>query len=87
MNLTFDKLHSQLGRGTLGAFIAALGFFGFALFSALLGFTGAAESFRNCAAAMGIVFVVLLGVFLVTSIVAAVFRRLDRRTKSGNQTV
>ena len=59
--------------------LVALAFFALSLLFALLGFSHVVASFGGVALATAYVFVALLGLFLVTSIVAAVVRLLDRR--------
>jgi len=79
MNTTFDRLYRQLGRVTFGMLIAALSIYGLTLLCALLGFSRAVASLGGVAASVAYVFVVLLSLFLVASVVAAVIRWLDRR--------
>jgi hypothetical protein len=77
---TFEKLYRTMGRATAGSLIGALALFGMALCLALLGFQQA-ESLGQVAKAMTLVFVGLLSLFLVTSLVAAIVRWLDRRSR------
>ena len=81
MNPTFGRLYSQLGRVTFVVLLAALSVYGLALLSALLGFSHAVASFRSGAAALAYVFVALLGLFLLTSVVAALIRWIERRNQ------
>ena len=77
---TFEKLYRTMGRATAGLLIGSLAVFGMALCLALLGFRQA-ESLDQVAKAMTLVFVGLLSLFLVTSLVAAIVRWLDRRSR------
>jgi hypothetical protein len=77
--MVFDTLYRTLGRITIGVLLAALGIYGVTLICALLGLSAAVASLSGIAASVAWVFLALLGVFLVTSIVAAVIRRLDRQ--------
>ena len=79
MNATFDRLYRQLGSATAVVLIAALVALGVTLVCALLGLPQAVISFRGVTASLGYVFAVLLCLFLVSSIVAAVVRWVDRR--------
>jgi serine/threonine protein kinase len=74
MNITFENLYSQLGRTTIAALIIGLVFLGLALSSALLGFPRAVASFNGAASLFGYVFIVLLALFLITSLVAVFLR-------------
>lgn len=82
MDATFDGLYRQLGRATMWALYAALAFLGVALACALLGFTEPAESLAKAAWVPGYVFAWLLAAFIVTYLVAALVRFLDRRRGS-----
>jgi len=86
MNSTFEKLYRGLGRVTFGTLLTALTMYGLTLICALLGFSHAAASFGPAAASVAYVFVALLIVFLISSIVAAVIRWLDRRDQIGGST-
>ena len=77
---TFEKLYRTMGRATAGLLIGALAVFGMALCLALLGFQQS-ENLVQVTKAMSWVFVGLLGLFLVTSLVAAIVRWLDRRSR------
>ena len=79
MNPTFERLYRQLGRITLGILLATLAIYGLMLIFALLGFSHAVASLGGVAASLAFVFVVLFGLFLVASMVAAALRWLDRR--------
>jgi uncharacterized membrane protein (DUF485 family) len=79
MNTTFDRLYRQLGRVTIGVLIAALTLYGTMLVCAALGFSHAVASLRGAAASIAFVFCILVGLFLMASVVAAVIRWLDRR--------
>ena len=79
MNTTFDRLYRQLGRVTLGVLLAALATYGIMLLCAVLGFSNAVASLGGVAASLAYVFIVLFGLFLVGSVVAAVIRWIDRR--------
>ena len=79
MTETFEKLYRTLGRVTAGLLIAALAIFCLALCLALLGLRHPAESFGQVAKTLTFVFAGMLGLFLVTSLVAATVRWLDRR--------
>jgi hypothetical protein len=81
MNATFDRLYRQLGRVTCGVLFATLFVYGVALVCALLGFSHAVTSFVGVAASLAYVFVALLGVFLLTSLVAALIRWADRQNQ------
>jgi hypothetical protein len=78
---TFEKLYRMLGRVTAGLLIAALAIFGLALCLALLGLRHPAESFDQVAKTLTFLFAGMLGLFLVTSLVAAIVRWLDRRSR------
>ena len=79
MNTTFDRLYRQLGRVTFGVLLAALATYGIMLLCAVLGFSHAVASLGGVAASLAYVFIVLFGLFLVASVVAAVIRWIDRR--------
>ena len=79
MNPTFERLYRQVGRVTLGILLATLAMYGLMLIFALLGFSHAVASLGGVAASLAFVFIVLFGLFLVASIVAAALRWLDRR--------
>ena len=79
MNATFDHLYRQLGRVTCGVLVATLFVYVLALVCALLGFSRAVTSFVGVAASLGYVFGALLAIFLLTSLVAALIRFVDRR--------
>jgi hypothetical protein len=82
MNLTFEKLYSQLGRVTLGLLFVTLAVYGISLVCALLGSSHAVASLGGVAASLAYVFFVLFSLFLISSVVAAVIRWLDRRNQS-----
>ena len=82
MTTATDKFQRHLGRLTIGALAFGLGLFALAVVCALLGFPHAVDSFRSAAAAVGIVFVPLLAVFLLSSLVMAAVRWLDRRNRN-----
>jgi hypothetical protein len=84
MNPTFDRLYRQLARATFGLLLAALTLYGITLSCALLGFSHAAGSLGGVAASLAYVFGVLLSLFLVASVVAAVIRWFDRRNQVGH---
>ena len=75
---TFESLYRQLGRATAGLLIASIAFFALTLGCALLGFSHAATSLRSAAFSVSYIFVVLLALFLISSLVAAIIRRLDK---------
>ena len=79
MNPTFERLYRQVGRVTLGILLATLAIYGLMLIFALLGFSHAVASLGGAAASLALVFIVLFGLFLAASIVAAALRWLDRR--------
>ena len=79
MNPTFERLYRQLGRITLGILVGTLAIYGLMLIFALLGFSHAVASLGGVAASLAFVFIVLFGLFLVASMVAAALRWLDRR--------
>ena len=79
MNATFARLYRQLGWATVAVLVAALGALGITLLCALLGFVHAVASFRGVAASLACVFVALLILFLLTSVVGAVVRWIERR--------
>jgi len=85
MNTTFDRLYRQLGRVTFGVLIAALTFLGLALLFAMLGLPHVVDSCRGVAFSLAYVFAVLFSLFLVTSLVAALIRWLDRRNQIKDQ--
>ncbi len=80
MTETFERLCRTLGRVAVGLLIAALASFGLAMCLALLGLRPPAESFSQIAKAITFLFVGMLGLFLITSLVAATVRWLDRRS-------
>jgi hypothetical protein len=86
MNETFDRLYRQLGRATFGVLLGALTIYGIMLVCAVLGFSHAVASLGGAAASLAYVFIVLFGLFLMSSLVAAVVRWMDRRDqiKSSN---
>ena len=75
----FPASYRQVGRVTLGILLATLAMYGLMLIFALLGFSHAVASLGGVAASLAFVFIVLFGLFLVASIVAAALRWLDRR--------
>ena len=77
---TFEYFYHQLGRATIMVLYAALVFLGLALLCAMLGFSHAATSFDSVMLVLGYVFGGLLAVFLLTSLVGALVRFLDRRS-------
>ena len=79
MNPTFGRLYSQVGRVTFGMLLGTLTVYGIMLVCALLGFSHAVASLGGVAASLAYVFIILLGLFLVSSVVAAVIRWVDRR--------
>ena len=79
MNPTFERLYSQVGRVTFGMLLGTLTVYGIMLVCALLGFSHAVASLGGVAASLAYVFIILLGLFLVSSVVAAVIRWVDRR--------
>lgn len=83
MNTNLDTLFRQLGRATLGVLVATLSVYGLTLLCALLGFADAVISLRGVAASLTYVFVALLSLFLVSSVVAAVVRWIDRRNQTN----
>ena len=78
---TFEKFYRTMGRSTAAVLIASLASFGLALVLALLGVRHAAESFDSVGRAIGLLFVVLLVLFLVTSLIGAFIRWLERRAR------
>ena len=66
----FETLYRQLGRATAAALLAAVGFMAFALLSALAGFSQTVNGFCDVAGVLGLVFLGLLGLFLLASLVA-----------------
>ena len=85
MNQTFERFYRQLGYATGGALVLALVLFVLSLLSALIGFPQAVASFNGATWAVTYVFLALLAIFLITSIVAAFVRWLDRRNRPANQ--
>ena len=81
---TFRYVYRQLGLATVMILFAALAFLGLALLFALLGFSHAAASFNSVAVVLGFVFGGMLAVFLLTSLVAALVRFLERRSTPIN---
>jgi hypothetical protein len=81
MTETFQKLYRTMGLATAGLLLATFAIFGFALCLAVLGFRLPAESLGHVAKAIFFLFVGMLGLFLVTSLVAATVRWLERRSK------
>jgi hypothetical protein len=79
MNPTFDRLYRQLGKVTFGLLVTTLAAYGLTLVCALLGFSHAVSSLGGVAASLAFVFGILLILFLVTSIVSAVLRWVERR--------
>jgi len=79
MNATFDRLYRQLGRVTFGVLLAALTIYGIMLVCAVLGFSHTVASLGGAAASLAYVFIVLFGLFLMSSLVAAAIRWMDRR--------
>jgi hypothetical protein len=78
MITTFGTYYRQLGRATIALLITSLAFFGLTLFCAILGFSHAAASLRGAALSVSSIFIVLLTLFLISSLVAAFTRWLDR---------
>ena len=76
MNDTFNKMHGQLGRAVIWVLYGALATFGLALIGALLGLPQMVVSFRGAAASLGIVFVGLFALFVVSALTSAVLRRV-----------
>lgn len=81
MNPIFDTLCRQLGRATFGLLFATLSFYGITLLCAVLGFRHSAGSFGGVAASLAYVLIVLFGLFLMASVLAAVVRWIDRRNQ------
>lgn len=77
---TFEYFYRELGRATVMVLYAALGFLGLSLLCAVLGFSQAVSSFNGVTLVLGYVFGGLLAVFLLTSLVGALVRFLDRRS-------
>ena len=82
MITTFETYYRQLGRATIALLITSLAFFGLTLFCAILGFSHAAASLRGAALSVSSIFIVLLALFLISSLVAAFTRWLDRAQRS-----
>jgi hypothetical protein len=80
MMATFEFFYRQLARATVTVLFAALAFLGLTLLCALLGFSHAVVSFRGVSVVLGYVFGGMLAVFLLTSLVGALVRFLDRRS-------
>ena len=78
---TFEWFYRQLGRATMGVFMAALGFLAFALLCALAGLVNAVPWFREAALVLGGVFLALFALLLVTAVVAALIRYLHRQSR------
>ncbi|MES2661402.1 MAG: hypothetical protein V4689_22470 [Verrucomicrobiota bacterium] len=81
----FEKLHRQLGRVTFLALVASLGFCVATWLCALLGLLHAVHSLGGATMAMAYVFGILLFIFLVSSVAAALIRWLDRRHQRVDQ--
>jgi hypothetical protein len=82
MNDAFTILQRRLGAATAVVLAAALGSFCLALLAALLGLPHAVASLRSIAAALAFVFSGLLMLFLLTSLVGAIVRWIDRRNRA-----
>ncbi|HUQ68687.1 MAG TPA: hypothetical protein VM165_04140 [Planctomycetaceae bacterium] len=80
---TMEKLYRTLGRVTVVALFTFLAAFGAAMFFAVLGIRQPAESLGQVATAIALLFAGLLGLFLLTALVAAVVRWLNRRRLVG----
>ena len=81
MNESFDRLHRTLGRTTVGVLFAVLAFYGIAMAFALLGISHVAESLNQAGLASAIIFGALFVVFVVSSLVAAILRWLERHDR------
>jgi hypothetical protein len=76
MNDVFTKMHSQLARTVVWVLYVALAALGFAFIAALLGLPNAVAGFRAVSASLGAVFLGLFLLFLLSSLTAAILRRL-----------
>ena len=85
MNHTSERLYGQLGRATYGMLIAALSVLVLTVVCALLGLPQAVISFREVAISLAYAFVALLTVFLVSSLVMALIRWMDRRSQADGK--
>ena len=81
---TFDYFYRKLTQATVAALFAALGLFLFTLLCAVLGFANAVATFNGVTLALASVFGILLGVFLLTSLVRALVHFLIHRSKSAS---
>ena len=81
MNRTFDRLYDQLGRATAGLLIATTACYAITLLCALLGLTQEVVSLRGATLSLVYAFAVCLGLFLLTSVSAALIRRIDGRSQ------
>jgi hypothetical protein len=86
MTATFEKFYRLLARATIGVFLTGLGLLALALVCALLGFS-AASGLSSAGASLAYVFGALFSLFVLMSLVGAVIRWLDRRSKINRQGV
>jgi len=79
MNETFTRMHRHLGQTLAWVLYAALATFSLALIGALLGLPRMVVSFRGAAASLAAVFLGLFVLFLLSTLTAAILRRLKTR--------
>jgi serine/threonine protein kinase len=79
MNASFEVFRRQLGRATLAVLVIGLACLALALLFALIGLPDVVAGFNRATWFIGRVFLVLLGLFLTTSLIGALLRWLDRR--------
>ncbi len=76
MNESFTRMHRRLGQSLAWVLYGALVTYGLALIGALLGLPHMVVSFRGAAASLAAVFLGLLVLFLLSTLTAALLRRL-----------
>jgi hypothetical protein len=76
MNETFTRMHRHLGQTLAWVLYGALATYGLALIGALLGLPHMVVSFRGAAASLAAVFLGLFVLFLLSTLIAAILRRL-----------
>lgn len=79
LNATFEFFHRQLGRATVAVLAIGLACLGLALLFALLGLPDVVAGFNRATFSIVRVFLILLGLFMITSLIGALLRWLDRR--------
>jgi hypothetical protein len=83
MDENFTRMHRQLGKAVVWTLYGTLATYALAFIGALLGSSRMVESFRSVFLSVAIVFVLLFVLFLLSTLAAAILRRLTR-VKAGS---